>query len=97
MHFVTIIGIVAGAAVGLALALFFTVCIVKKSNDIGDSMGTLRDFHSNVNVFDSSNDVDKDRSSYINTNQVFREHLYEAIEEAQKREEKRKAVKQLRR
>lgn len=91
MNVITIIGIVAAAAIGLALALYLTVYLVKKSNDIGDSSGTLRDFHANVNIFDSVNDVEKERTSYTDPNRIFREHLNEAIEAAKEREARRKA------
>ncbi|MBR6080441.1 MAG: hypothetical protein IKP60_09825 [Treponema sp.] len=50
LNFVDIFGILTGLALGISLAFFVTLIIVKKSNDIGDSQGELKDFGGNIQV-----------------------------------------------
>ncbi len=89
--FYTIVAIIfgtLGVLLGAALALMITVWLVKRSNDVGDSSGTMYDFRANVNLFDDSDNVynsDEKRSE-----EIFRKHLKVAMEEAAEREEKRK-------
>lgn len=47
------IGIVYGLAVAIGLAMFITIRAMKKSNDIGDSQGTLADFNASVHITSS--------------------------------------------
>ena len=89
--FYTIVAIIfgtLGVLLGAALALMITVWFVKRSNDVGDSSGTMYDFRATVNLFDDSDNVynsDEKRSE-----EIFRKHLKAAMEEASEREEKRK-------
>jgi hypothetical protein len=39
-----VLGVLMGIALGIGLAYFLTVTLVKRSNDIGDSSGKLSDF-----------------------------------------------------
>ncbi|MBP5230695.1 MAG: hypothetical protein ILO68_03110 [Clostridia bacterium] len=96
MQVISIIGSIGGAAIGLGLALWLTVLFVKKSTDIGDSSGTIWDFHANVNIFDSCDDVDGSHDAG-KPEKIFRKHLNEAIEAAEERAEKQKAERALRR
>ena len=74
--FYTIVAIIfgtLGVLLGAALALMITVWLVKRSNDVGDSSGTMYDFRANVNLFDDSDNVynsDEKRSE-----EIFRKHL----------------------
>lgn len=45
-----IYGIGAGLALGISIALYITVKMVKKSNDIGDSQGSFSDFGDYIDV-----------------------------------------------
>ncbi|MBO4229508.1 MAG: hypothetical protein J5938_04065 [Clostridia bacterium] len=77
-----------GILVGAALATLLSVWLVKRSNDVGDSSGTLYDFRANINLFDETNDIEL--SSQERSEQVFRKHLQEAMDAAAEREERRK-------
>lgn len=57
------IGVIMGIALGLGLALMITVQMVKKSNDIGDSKGSLRDFGTYVNMLSVEDNLHKCRPS----------------------------------
>ena len=50
MVLVYIYGITAGLAFGISVALLFTIWLVKKSNDIGDSKGEFHDFSEYMDV-----------------------------------------------
>ena len=95
MEVISIIGAIAGTAIGFGLALWITVSLVKKSTDAGDSSGTIWDFHANINIFDSCDDVDASHTA--EPEKVFRKHLTEAMESAKVRAEKQKADRALRR
>lgn len=87
----TIIAVVFGGLgilIGAALAILITVWLVRKSNDVGDSSGTPYDFRANINLFDDTNDVYD--FSEKRSEEIFRNHLKAAMEEAALREEKRK-------
>lgn len=76
-----VIGAILGLALGLGLALFITVTLVKKSNDVGDSTGSLKDF-GYLNVLISENDLHSarpsDRGRYI-----LEEHRQKKMSEAE--------------
>lgn len=61
--FLTFVGAVCGIAIGLGLALRITVLSIKKSNDIGDSKGDLRDFGTYVNLITTEDDLHNCRPS----------------------------------
>ena len=46
----SILGIFLGLILGVGVAMMVTVNVIKKSNDIGDSKGSLRDFGTYVNM-----------------------------------------------
>ena len=50
MVLVYIYGVTAGLAFGISVALLFTIWLVKKSNDIGDSKGQFNDFSDYLDV-----------------------------------------------
>lgn len=58
-----ILGALCGIIIGLGLALRITVLSIKKSNDIGDSKGDLRDFGTYVNLISTEDDMHKYRPS----------------------------------
>ena len=72
------IGILCGIIIGLGLALRITVLRVKKSNDIGDSKGGIRDFGTYVNIMSSEDDLHQCRPS--GRGNVIFEHNYREIE-----------------
>jgi len=45
-----VLGIILGLSTGLGMALYITSYLVKRSNDIGDSTGTLENF-GKLNIF----------------------------------------------
>ena len=96
MEVISIIGAIAGTAIGFGLALLITVTLVKRSTDTGDSSGTIWDFHANINIFDSCDDVDASHD-VCEPEKIFRKHLSEAMEYAKERAEKQKAERELRR
>lgn len=96
MEVISIIGAIAGAAIGFGLALWITVSLIKKSTDTGDSSSTIWDFHANINIFDSCDDVDASHD-VREPEKIFRKHLTEAMEYAEVRAEKQKADRALRR
>ena len=55
----SLVGILCGLAIGLGLALRITVLQIKKSNDIGDSKGDMRDFGTYVNMIRTEDDMHK--------------------------------------
>lgn len=59
----SILGILLGIALGLGLALMITVKAVRKSNDIGDSKGSLRDFGTYVNMHAVEDNLSRYRPS----------------------------------
>lgn len=50
-------GIVVGIVLGVGLAFFVTVTLVKKSNDIGDSSSTLLDVSDGLIVLDKDDNL----------------------------------------
>ena len=50
-------GIGAGLALGISIALFVTVRMVKKSNDIGDSQGQFHDFGDYIDVYNHEDEL----------------------------------------
>ena len=50
-------GIVAGLAFGISVAALFTIWLVKKSNDIGDSKGQFNDFSEYLDVICDDDDL----------------------------------------
>ena len=61
-----------------------------------DSSSTIWDFHANINIFDSCDDVDASHD-VREPEKIFRKHLTEAMEYAEVRAEKQKADRALRR
>lgn len=45
-------GILLGVSLGLGFALRFTVALIMRSNDIGDSSGTCADFGGGVRLYE---------------------------------------------
>ena len=54
---VYIFGVVGGLAFGISVAMLFTVWLVKKSNDIGDSKGQFNDFSEYLDVICDDDDL----------------------------------------
>lgn len=54
-----IFGIVVGIALGVGIAFYITVSLVKKSNDIGDSSSTLYDVSNGINIIERKDDLHK--------------------------------------
>ncbi len=52
-----IYGLIVGVALGIGVAYYVTVSLVKKSNDIGDSSATLRDVSDGVIVLDKEDNL----------------------------------------
>ena len=50
-------GILGGLALGISIAMLFTIWIVKKSNDIGDSKGQFGDFSEYLDVICDDDDL----------------------------------------
>lgn len=57
------IGIICGIAIGLGLALRITVLQIKKSNDMGDSKGDMRDFGTFIDMIATEDDMHNYRLS----------------------------------
>lgn len=57
------IGIVLGITIGIGLALRITVLAVKKSNDVGDSKGEMRDFGTYIDMISTQDDLHSYRPS----------------------------------
>lgn len=55
----TIVGILFGLSIGVGIAAVITISAMKKSNDIGDSQGTLRDFDATIDILNSEDGLRK--------------------------------------
>ena len=54
---VYVYGVVAGLAFGISVAALFTIWLVKKSNDIGDSKGQFNDFSEYLDIICDDDDL----------------------------------------
>ena len=54
---VYVYGVLAGLAFGISVAMLFTIWLVKKSNDIGDSKGQFSDFSEYLDVISNEDDL----------------------------------------
>ena len=57
-----VIGAIFGLALGLGIAFYVTISLVKNSNDVGDSKGTLRDFGT-MNVISAQDNLNSCKPS----------------------------------
>lgn len=56
---VSLLGAILGLALAFGLATLITVSAMKKSNDVGDSQGTLKDFNGYLDVICSEDGLNK--------------------------------------
>ncbi len=59
MVFWAFIGIICGLALGIGLAFNMVIKNVKKSNDMGDSKGSMRDFRASINMLNAEDNLNK--------------------------------------
>ena len=70
------IGGVYGFALGLGLAILITMILIKKSNDIGDSRGTMNDF-GYLYMLDSEDDLHRHEPDGSARTQIEERHKEE--------------------